>query len=282
MDKVVPITKYKHFLPTEIVAPERGDKVRIVIVGAGGNGSNTIIGLAQMDHALKALGHPGLAVTAIDDDIVGPENVGRQKFSESDIGRSKAECMITRVNMFFRLRWRAEPVRLDKSHIKTLQDARPDIVIGAVDNVASRKLLSRAVRGHPMYLLDMGNSKDAGQVILGTGTYFKQPQNNGDCLGYLPTIIDLFPRMQKEEKKAYQGPSCSVRAALREQNLFINSAMSTFALHLLWEGFTQGYLTEHGVFINLATKRSNPVPISPAVWQSMGWVPHQGKMLKAA
>jgi PRTRC genetic system ThiF family protein len=268
-------TKYKHYVSPEISTGKDGRPVSILLIGAGGNGGQMITGIARTHFALRALGHPGINLAAMDGDNVGPENVGRQLFSEADIGRNKAETLITRVNMFFGLKWTAYPLMFRKNHAKELSKSRVNIVITAVDKVPIREVVSKAVKGTKMYMLDLGNSKDAGQVILGTGVYVKQPKNAGDCLGHLPTVIDLFPNLREEEKKSYQGPSCGVAAALRRQDLFINTAISTYALHLLWECFTKPYLRDHGVFVNLATKRTNPLPVNPAVWQQMGWAPIQ-------
>jgi len=273
--------KFKHFVSPEIVEASGGHPVKILLIGAGGNGGPMISGLARMHYALKALGHPGISLSVIDGDSVGPENVGRQLFSEADVGRNKAECLVTRVNMFFGLRWTAYPLMFQKGHAADVRESGARIVITAVDNVATRELVFRAVRGSRLYFMDLGNSKDTGQVILGTGSYIKQPKNHGECIGHLPTVLDLFHDLRKEEKKTYQGPSCGVAEALRRQDLFINTAVSTYALDLLWEAFKKGCLTDHGVFINLATKKTNPLPISPTVWQQMGWNPVQ-KIDKAA
>jgi PRTRC genetic system ThiF family protein len=267
--------RYKHYFSTETVESDGRRPIKILLVGAGGNGGPMITGLARMHHALQALGHPGIFLSVLDGDSVGPENVGRQLFSKADVGRNKAECLVTRVNMFFGLRWTAYPVMFQKGHTKDIRESGASIVITAVDNVATREVVYKGVRGSRIYWLDCGNAKDTGQVILGTGSYVKQPKNHGECIGHLPTVLDLFPNLRKEERKAYQGPSCGVAEALQRQDLYINTAVSTYALELLWEGFTKGYLADHGVFINLAAKRTNPLPISPTVWKQMGWVPLQ-------
>ena len=57
------------------------------VIGAGGTGSQMLMGLAQLHTAMIALGHPGgLDVTVIDSDQVSEANVGRQMFYPSDVG----------------------------------------------------------------------------------------------------------------------------------------------------------------------------------------------------
>jgi len=57
------------------------DEIEIVVIGAGGNGSEVIDCLASFHVALRSLGHPaGLKVTVIDDSVVRESNVVRQRF----------------------------------------------------------------------------------------------------------------------------------------------------------------------------------------------------------
>ena len=64
--------------------------VTIHVAGAGGTGSQVIANLARMNVALQALGHPGLHVTVFDPDIITEANIGRQLFSEAELGQGKA------------------------------------------------------------------------------------------------------------------------------------------------------------------------------------------------
>lgn len=60
--------------------------VRTVLIGAGGTGSHLVGALMALDHALRALGHPGgLQVTVYDPDRVSSANLGRQAFWPVDL-----------------------------------------------------------------------------------------------------------------------------------------------------------------------------------------------------
>ena len=59
--------------------------------------------------------------------------------------------------------------------------------------------------------------------------------------------------------------------ALRKQSLVINQAISVQAFNLLWSLFRNGGLNFSGVFVNLATGRTNPIPIDPAAWARFGY-----------
>lgn len=94
--------------------------VTIHVAGAGGTGSQVITNLARMNVALQALGHPGLHVTVFDPDIITEANIGRQLFSETELGQGKATAAVTRVNRFFGTTWTAENCRYPvRKHRKT-------------------------------------------------------------------------------------------------------------------------------------------------------------------
>lgn len=82
--------------------------VTVFIIGAGGTGSQVATNLARMSIALQALGHPGLHVTVFDPDTVTEANIGRQLFSESELGLNKAVALVTRINRFFGFSWEAK------------------------------------------------------------------------------------------------------------------------------------------------------------------------------
>ena len=86
--------------------------VTVFIIGAGGTGSQVITNLARMDTALQASGHPGLHVTLFDPDTVTQANIGRQLFSETELGMNKATAAV-------RHGWRKAAVILRQEHQKT-------------------------------------------------------------------------------------------------------------------------------------------------------------------
>ena len=105
----------RHFLPSTFTRR----KISVLLAGCGGTGSRVLSGLAQIDVALRALGHPGLTCAVFDADRVSEANIGRQLFSPADIGRYKAEVLCTRINMFFGLSWRAVPMMVTKETAKS-------------------------------------------------------------------------------------------------------------------------------------------------------------------
>ncbi len=210
---------------------------------------------------MVALGHPhGLDVTFVDGDRISRSNCVRQPFSVSEIGLYKATVLATRINLFWGLGWKATPRFLDEGW-----RGETDILIGCVDSRKARNTIMKSqAYWNSQYWLDIGNSADSGQFVLG------QPANrnakNNDLR--LPTVADLFPeivdpKMDKKDKL----PSCSAIEALQRQEPFVNQTLAYQALAMLARLFRHGRLSYHGGFINLVSGRSSSLPVDPTVWR---------------
>lgn len=225
--------------------------VTVLVIGAGGNGSQILQQLGRIDHALKKLGKPGLFVVAIDPDKVSDANIGRQLFTEYEVGEYKANVLISRLNRFYGLNWYAYPDRFhfDKKQKNDLRGF--NVIITATDRVQSRievnewvkKLSKSRSSSHEdafHFWLDMGNSKTTGQVICGSPRY------------KIPTLVDMYPDIKKYEDKD-NTPSCSLAEALDKQDMFINTYISNVAAKLLWEMLTKEEVNWRGAYVNLDT-----------------------------
>nr|WP_297383520.1 PRTRC system ThiF family protein [uncultured Roseateles sp.] len=246
-------------------------RVAIHLVGVGGNGAQMAACLARLDIAMRALGHPhGLHVAAVDADRVSEANVGRQLYSAADIGRHKALVTVHRLNQFYGLDWEAYPVRYEDFVGGHRIGRGADILISCVDSRSARRALHREAF-HPhadfRYWLDLGNTESTAQVVLG------QPRGPATADGpRLPCITELFPELLDESVPDDNRPSCSVRMSLAAQGLFVNDVAVRFAAQLLYELFSTGRLSAHGVVVNLGTKRSGPIEVDPRTWQRFGFV----------
>lgn len=251
----------KHFTHPYLVNPPH--KITIELVGLGGTGSQVLTSLARMNEALIASGHPGLHVRAWDHDDVSIANLGRQLFSQSDLGMNKAIVLITRVNRFFGYEWQAMAEKYNGSNTG-------NIIITCIDTAAGRVELADKITfkefpqkmpivDRPYYWLDIGNLQKTGQVVLGSLTTIKQPKGH-DSRGSLRVVTKLFPQM-KRIKEEDQGPSCSLAEALTKQDLFINSTLAQFGCNILWKLLRDGLITYQGCYVNLETLSVNPINI---------------------
>jgi hypothetical protein len=59
--------------------------------------------------------------------------------------------------------------------------------------------------------------------------------------------------------------------SLAAQGLFINDVVVRFASHLLYELFSKGRVAQHGVLINLDSKRCGPIDVDPLAWRRFGY-----------
>ena len=160
--------RIEHTLPSDLLGQK---SVRVLVVGAGGNGSAIVMGLPYLDQAMRVWGRSsGLEVVMMDADTVSETNCVRQPFSVSDIGQNKATVLINRINLFWGTRWRAEPAHFDERTLDQTNDRPVDLLIGCVDTRAARSVIARALtkaRNRTAYWLDLGNNAASGQFVLG-------------------------------------------------------------------------------------------------------------------
>ena len=238
--------------------------VRIAVVGCGGTGSAILGGLPYLHQALLARGHRyGLAVTAYDGDRISETNCVRQPFSAAEIGLFKSVVLINRLNLFWGFEWKAEPEHVTKGYEISNQF---DLVIGCVDSRAARSAIYQALTNSwcvVPYYLDLGNSSETGQFILG------QPLNrvNKHRAARLRTAVELFPEVVDSSLDDDSEPSCSAAEALQRQHEFINQTLANHALALLSRLLRGESLLHHGGFVNLASGSVVPLRADPKVWK---------------
>ncbi len=258
-----------HFTDTYLMNPSH--PVTVNLIGGGGTGSQVLTCLARLDVTLRALGHPGLSVRLYDPDTVAETNIGRQLFSESEIGLNKARCLISRVNNFFGNDWEAEPVWFPARMKATEKTDMANIFITCTDNTQSRITLWEILKdarkmncgdmGNPLYWMDFGNGQTFGQVLLGTiSQKIKQPRSEKyEPVAALPVITEHIDYTQVQDKDS--GPSCSLAEALDKQDLFINSTLAQLGANILWKMFRNGMIEHRGLYLNLETMKVNPILI---------------------
>lgn len=257
-----------HYLNEYMQAPMH--PIAICLVGCGGTGSSLLTQLGRIHYALTKLDHPGLMVRVFDPDSVSTSNIGRQLFSSSDIGMNKAQVLTSRLNRFYGTDWLSFPSELITEEIKS------NILITCVDTVSARKEIYAQIKKYigyaesfhmvPPYKLyywmDTGNTRDGGQVILGTTQKIKQPKKSAfETLDQLPDIFDHHPDLADHENGEVQGPTCSVAEALTRQDLFINTLIAQFAGKMIFDLLNDRMTIYNGAYINLASYRTNPIKL---------------------
>jgi PRTRC genetic system ThiF family protein len=225
------------------------------------------MGLPYLHQAMRAWGHPhALEVTLMDGDLVSETNCVRQPFSWSDVGQNKATVLINRINLFWGMKWTAQPTCFDETTLRSNNDRNPDFLIGCVDTRAARSVIERSVMkgsSYVAYWLDLGNNASSGQFVLG------QPLNgrNRRKAKRLRTVTELYPEIADAAAGEDPLPSCSAAEALERQEPFINQTLAASALAMLARLFRYGRLIHHGGFFNAGTGQMTALPVDPGLWR---------------
>ena len=235
--------------------------ITVNVIGVGGTGSLVVPRLERMDYGLKLLGHPGLMVFAFDPDVVEPFNVGRQNFTDTDLGKNKALCWIEKCNLSYGLLWKAYQRKfsldIEKNH-----DTFANINIICVDSASFRKefyaedFLMSNKRLYPyercFFNIDGGNGKDFGQVIISSP---QEPE-------MLKNPFQLFPDMSTQDNEETQGiAGCSYEESLEKQDFFINDEIAVGIMNLMWKLFRGENLKVNGIIVNQEKCKQLPIPI---------------------
>jgi len=246
-------------------------QLRIAVIGVGGTGGEVIDALTRLDFGVKAMGNEhGIHVTAFDADVVEPHNIGRQRFSQSDVGQYKSLALIHRINMFYGTAWDAEP-RFFEPIDENLSEY--DLIIGCVDKAAFRVELGRLSQSDDgendsLLWLDMGNGQHSGQCVL--GHVYKGFSEEFK----LPNVFDLYPTLANPQLDNEDTPRCSLAEALTGENgqdLFINGTLATFGMNIIWHLLTDGKIEHHGLVLDVKTLKSSPMMIDENAWAFYGY-----------
>lgn len=210
------------------------EPLKVIVIGAGGNGSFLIRELARLSNTLRALDHAGLHVTIYDPKLVNEISTFRQDFYNEDIDQYKSIALANRMNRLYGTNWKGIPTKFNP---KEYSHRDADIIITCVDENKARLQVQKLMRNSQIrqvtYWIDSGNGKDFGQVVV------------GGC--GLKTVFDLYPAMIEQEDK--NEPSCSVRESLSYQDFLINRRISTEITEIVETLLTKFETNKQGVFI---------------------------------
>src|SRR5436305_8501668 len=139
-----------------------------------------------------------------------------------------------------------EPFHQDMLSVQHWWDTL-SVVIGAVDNAAARQSISAAlVRNEReaalprIWWLDCGNTKDAGQILLGSANKSEDLADTFATPGYcrkLPSPVVQHPELliPLPEETANHHLSCAELLAVNAQSLMINQQVASYAAEMLYE-----------------------------------------------
>jgi PRTRC genetic system ThiF family protein len=252
---LVPLSTLGIPQPLHLHLPEF-HRVALTMVGCGGTGSHIASGLVALAQAL-ADRNIATDILFIDPDIVEPKNVGRQLFSQADVGRYKADVLASRLNAAFATTVGFAPRKIDS--LDTFRvDGALNVVIGAVDNAAARKVIARQVEKAKggLWHLDVGNDNHSGQVVLGNCGIVDLKRSV--ALGMVdrlpvPSVVypDLVKGHREPAKRQTKATSCAELAAEGIQGLMVNRMAAAWACSMLHD-FLLGELRYFALAFDLA------------------------------
>lgn len=246
---------------TELLLPASwiDSPIRTFIYGVGGTGSQVIDQLASLDACMRQLGHPGFDVTVYDPDRVSRSNIGRQRFTHSDVGHYKSLILCHRINAFYNVNWKNAP---EKGPMKP---RFADLILTCTDLATFRAAF--AAENHKSQTdalwMDFGNGDATAQCILG--------HLSGAHKDRIPHVADLYPELASMQQVDVEQPSCSTEEALRRQPWPINREIAMKGVGMLWTLLREGRLDYHGVQLGMAPLSLSTMPIDADTWAFYGY-----------
>lgn len=207
----------------------------IYVIGAGGTGGFAMEYLTRLFSDSKQR----VTIELFDGDVVEVKNLKRQNFTLDDLDIKKSSALLKRLAHNV-----PEPPTfvdhpdfiIDKDDfmmelMMNTEDDETAIVVLAVDNIATRRLINEAIGELsdtlPIIAIDSGNHDQGGQVVL----YANVPVTHANMLGKktqvaLPTMLELYPEIDIIKSDADENPglveNCAENAESKPQAMMAN------------------------------------------------------------
>ena len=241
-------------------------------MGCGGTGGFAAEGIARL-----LLGYPQLHLILIDGDRVEERNLGRQAYSQEDLGRFKAQALAERLARKHRtpVAYSISPLQVKKHDLGRGPLTDCALVIGCVDNAPARAAIASHIT-RSMWWLDAGNGSEFGQLLIGNSTIEELKTikgafdaEKGICHGLpLPTLVrpELLvrpgagPNSSPRQSETGTELSCAEAVADRTQGPTINQAMAFLVVETV-RRLLEGRLTWWQAYLELGTMSLRTVPV---------------------
>lgn len=223
------------------------EKLNIHVIGTGGTGGYAI------EYLTRLLAGGDHTIHMYDGDVVEPKNLKRQNFTADELDKNKATALKDRLmkNILQAPELVDHPAYItDKDEfladvITTLEDDETLVVVLAVDNIATRKLINEVVLNDlveiqtPAIVLDSGNDNQGGQVVL----YANAPITHTEPLkentkGMLPTMLQIFPKLDTIiDTNPGLVMNCADNAESQPQAMMCNVRNGELLAHIIFQAY---------------------------------------------
>lgn len=209
---------------------------RLFLFGSGGTG-----GFA-LEFLTRLLAGKNATIEVFDGDHVELKNLKRQNFTQDDITQNKAEVLVNKLsnsvldapNLIGHPDYIYDVNDLLMHILLNLEDDETPILISAVDNVETRRLINQTAEalkeaGADTILIDSGNSDQGGQVVVFANYDVQQYTSLGqptDQKITLPSMLTLFPEIDVIKNDSDRNPAfvttCAENAESVPQAMMMN------------------------------------------------------------
>ena len=224
---------------------------RVYVIGTGGTGGFVVDMLSRMIFGTTT------TMTLMDGDMVEHKNLSRQSFQHADLGKNKAEAKREQLRTVF---GDVSNIEVIPGYVSSVDDLlatlltgdtdRTPIIISAVDNIATRRIINQTIDEYPMLAvgIDAGNHDTGGQVVLFANRPVTLREDFISTLsGMLPNMLELFPEMNDiEDVVPGEGTACEDHAESDPQSMMANVLNATVISNVV-----QSLIANHPIEHNL-------------------------------
>ncbi|MDA1616437.1 ThiF family adenylyltransferase [Bacillus cereus group sp. TH204-1LC] len=264
--------------------PSRTMHFDIVQVGCGGNGGYITQRLAKLISSLtKNSSHTTFDYTLVDLDRVEEKNLQRQPFLPRDLDKNKAKVLAERYGMSYQF-----PIYHREEYVESVEELSNcfrsnqetyvldssrvlfRVLIGAVDNHASRKIMHEYFLKDPNIIyIDCGVD---GVLLEGTDEEKIRSGYAGHCVvglhhndTILAPVAGVYPDILEDNESLLPSQSCGQNIVSQPQRMQSNEMAALITMGYLNQIFAERRLYHHYTNFNALThsSRATLLPVRP-------------------
>ena len=221
-------------MPYTLHTPFMADHPRITVVGCGGTGGFVAEALCRLYTGRQA------EIVLVDHDRVEHHNTLRQNFLARDVGRHKSEVLAERLCESYgrSVGYMVRPFRREENGTYPgIRRYNPGIIIGCVDNAQARREMEDCLENRSqLWLIDAGNGKNWGQVLIGNrDTKWKEYKDafKGNICHDLPGPAAQRPELLTATPETPPDIDCAAALDLLDQDPTINQMMAMMVVQVV-------------------------------------------------
>lgn len=264
--------------------PSRPMHFDIVQIGAGGNGGYIIQRLSKLLSSLRTIDsvNSTFNYTIVDLDKVEEKNLQRQPFLPKDIDKNKAKVLSERYGKSYQV-----PIFYREEYVESIEElyecfpsnndsflieesrVNMRILIGAVDNHASRKIMHEYfLNDKSLIYIDCGVD---GILLEGDEEDIRRSGYSGHCVcgvhynsTILPPVAGVYKDILEDKDSLLPSQSCGQNVVSQPQRMQSNEMAALITMGYLNQILAERRLYHHYTNFNALTHSSRPIllPIS--------------------